>query len=81
MPNGVRIEERVMAHRAGIAGGSIGQRRPDHRVRRRMANSAPARERSFARTSACSLLWRQELQPARHDGSSGRSETLNPMRY
>ena len=70
-PNGVRIGGHVMVHRTDIAGGSIGQTRSGNGMCRRAPNGAPPRKQSFARTSACLLLRRQELLPTRHDGSFG----------
>ena len=76
-----------MVHCADIAGGSIGQTWPGNGMCRRAPNGAPPRKQSFARTSACFLLRRQELLPTRHDGSSRTvsdaidPETLDPMRY
>jgi len=60
-----------MAHRADIVGGSTGQTRAGNGMCRRAPNGAPPRKQSFARTSACCLLRRQELLPTRRDGSSG----------
>jgi len=81
-PNGVRIEGHVMAHRADIVGGSTGQTRPGNGTCRRAPNGAPPRKQSFARTSACCLLRRQELLPPRRDGSycgpCDLSRTLDP---